>query len=228
MVRESRRFIMYLVFDIETIPDQDIIKKGGLEMPESYVKYGNAIKEETKERIYNEHLEKWNNGDMYKFMSLNPLYAQVISIGYIVCDNELEVIERGVIYSKDEESKVFYEFGSVMAKYSDPKLVGWNIKSFDLQVLFKRSLRSYKLWSVFTQSLYAGKYSKYSLDLMDMWDLSKRTKMKDACYYLGIKSKSKIDGSQVYDYYKANKHNEIKAYCMEDVDCCYEIMKKIF
>ena len=60
-----------------------------------------------------------------------------------------------------------------------------------------------------------------------MGQRNKYTKLKDICEFLGIEQKDEIDGSQVWDAYKAGQMDKIIEHCESDVKAVRELYKRM-
>ena len=121
----------YIYFDIETKPDLEAVNKHNNFDPED-VKTGNlkdALKKEAK--IKQAEIDFWDKA--YNKAALNPKTASVLTIGY--GDDE------GIRIQSGDEVEVLEEFWSI-AEDRTNKLIGWNIKEFDLPFLGHRSIKN--------------------------------------------------------------------------------------
>jgi len=113
------------------------------------------------------------------------------------------------------------------------KLVDWNGRGFDMPVLKTRAFRLgvqipwyfSKLpdnrgeYSSYSRD-YSDRYKGWHIDVADAWTghgAFGRPHMADLAQLMGLPGKTELDGSQVYDAFKAGKLAEIDVYCMQDV-----------
>ncbi|MNT91954.1 putative 3'-5' exonuclease related to the exonuclease domain of PolB [compost metagenome] len=54
-----------------------------------------------------------------------------------------------------------------------------------------------------------------------------RISLDNLCTALGLPGKGEIDGSQVYDYWKAGRIAELIAYCADDVHKAREVHRRM-
>ena len=213
-----------LYLDIETIPSQDRKPDPSLVEPPGNYKNPDTI------RAYQEA----KADEVYRKLSLNPLWAQTIVISAAYGDGAIKAI-----YDKEEE-QVFWGFEKYLNNLSlEPKstkdlikqspdtwtLVGYNIKEFDIPILFLRA-KKYKCHTI--SKLLSG-LSRYDRRIDDVMTMALPTmgkqyvKMDELCKFFGIEGKGDIDGSKVYDYFLEGRLDEIAQYCQKDVERTREL-----
>ena len=64
-------------------------------------------------------------------------------------------------------------------------------------------------------------------DTMLKWDAKKSIGLDKLARVLGIEGKQGMDGSMVWDYYKAGRHAEIAEYCADDARITREVYKRM-
>ncbi|MBS1811312.1 MAG: ribonuclease H-like domain-containing protein [Acidobacteria bacterium] len=117
-------------------------------------------------------------------------------------------------------------------KYFDPRrdrIIGHNIYDFDLPFLYKRSIIQQVRPTV---DLSFARYRAQPIyDTMKEWEKWGRgaVSLDNLAKSLHLESPKKggIDGSQVYDFYRAGRHREIAEYCGRDVISVREIYKRL-
>lgn len=223
MSENINKHLDWAVIDIETIPNQEI---GEIPMPESYVKYGNTKDPAKKKAIYDIATQKWKEEGMNKEMSLNAEYCQVLSIGVITFEaGSHRELSREVYFDEENDKEILLKMRTVLR---DHRIIGWNSKGFDLPVIFKRLAllgipMPFKTYNEITK-----KYDRErSIDLMHVWNNDGYGKLSDCASAFGIDAKSGMDGSMIYDAYKAVKYEEIREYNMQDCEVCVEICKRL-
>lgn len=137
--------------------------------------------------------------------------------------SEKEMIQRGLTFIGRNKAQV----------------VGWNIDSFDWPVLIQRGLRNgvvapdlctrpNKPWEGMD---YFANFSEARIDLMKVLagegNYSARLKLSDTAIALGLPGKEGMDGSEVYDAWKAGRLAEIVGYCNRDCAMTYQIWLRI-
>jgi 3'-5' exonuclease len=191
-----------IFIDIETLPDGNPADHGPLK------------KGETED-------------EAYRRRALDSMRGKILCIGWACGD------EGWVINGSDEEATL-QQFSAIldgiMGRYKQMvTFVGWNIKSFDLAWIWRKSVK-YRLPNL-RQSILRDRYKGNAIDLMEIWasDFKDYRKQSDVAAFLGIEDRSNgIDGSMIYDLYKEGRIEEIKTYCMSDVECVREIYKRIY
>jgi 3'-5' exonuclease len=117
-------------------------------------------------------------------------------------------------------------------KYFDPRrdrIIGHNIYEFDLPFLYKRSIIQEVKPTV---DLSFARYRAQPIyDTMKEWEKWGRgaVSLDNLAKSLRLESSKKngLDGSRVYDYYRAGRHREIADYCGRDVILVREIYKRL-
>lgn len=210
-----------LIFlDLETIPAGPPIDPMSLKAP------GNFKKAESIAEWYANEApalaeQKWRDG------GLDSMKGDILCIGWI--NNE----STGVI-CEGNEYDTLWRFNDLVATVMNdykvlPKFVGWNINAFDIPWIWRKAVK-YGI-RFLRESINRDRYKGNSIDLMQVWasDFKDYRKMSDVAAYLGIEDRSNgIDGSKVYDLYKEGRIEEIKAYCMGDVETVRDIYKRIY
>lgn len=201
-----------LFFDIETIPAGE----------ESYPALQSLYdKKKEKNPDYTDTFE-----DFVAKTSFDGAYGRVVCIGYAVNKDAPRVISN-----PDNEKKILEDFWHI-AKQCD-QFIGHNIMDFDLRFLLQRSivLGVKPSWSRFQEFgkkpwdmvkyLSFARYNNLPIfDTMQEWSNwgSQKSGLEHIALALGIPTpKDGIDGSQVYEFYKNGKLDEICDYCKRDV-----------
>ena len=210
------------IFDHETVPNENVIKP---EFDESTVKLGNVKDPDKRQAKIGQAKAEFNN-DIVKKMSLDGGMNKIISIAAMMIDSTGEIIEEKV-YFDEKNDDLINEMFLDWAKGTT--LCGWNIKGFDIPVLWKRSILNGQ--SCMTTPQYLDLVKKYGygcLDLMQIWNNYNFGSMSNCCKALKIPVKTEMSGSDVYKYYMDGRYEEIKEYNLEDVRACYEIYKRLY
>jgi predicted PolB exonuclease-like 3'-5' exonuclease len=206
--------MIQLFIDLETIPT-------GEPLTEEQVTIDGRLKDPTKiQMAIEEAIAK-----EYRSRSLKPYK------GRIFCISLIERI-KGEVGTEDKMNKIMIQepsneetikmFWDTLRNTLSTKqllegiFIGFNISKFDLWWL----------------SLYTRKYAKQNInflpsprsrqgiiDLMTEFTYglyNEYISFKEACKFFGIEVKTKMDGSEVYDYYLKGKYTEICNYCEED------------
>jgi len=129
----------------------------------------------------------------------------------------------------DSEADLIRRFFDGIEKYT-PQIISWNGSGFDLPVLHYRSmlhgLSAARYWDMgeddreFRFNNYISRYHTRHLDLMDLIALYQPrgyVPLDDFARLCGFPGKLGMDGSKVGEAYRAGKIEEIRNYCETDV-----------
>lgn len=213
----------FFAIDIETIPNQ-LIQDSCLPQfdPES-VKHGNTKDPDKRKAKEDEERAKFEQSKA-KTMSLDPAYCSVCTFAG-VWDSDAENKGMGFQMTEqdghDDYEVVLQAVEMIHAAYLKRiPIVTFNGTSFDLPVLqFRAMAQDVPVDPLMFQKL-TRKYSNdHHFDLMQIlagWD---RQRWHGQNFYLrlfGIGSKGDMDGSKVFDAYKAGEYEKIRQYCIQD------------
>lgn len=208
------------VFDIETVPDTDILKNLTSSITQDLF--------EKRKELENYHIEV-SGGNPFPRQPFHRVISVSILIADIVKSNNYEyyeIIKLGTISSLDNaESDIISKFFDCLCKYT-PRIVSYNGRTFDIPVMKYRAMKygisieklfkAGDKWNNYTQ-----RYSLYwhcdLLEALSDFGASARCKMNEVCSILGIPGKIGIDGSKVTELYDQNLFKTIDDYCETDV-----------
>jgi predicted PolB exonuclease-like 3'-5' exonuclease len=212
------------VFDIETVPDTDVL----------HALTGSVTDDlQQKRKELEEYHAAMSNGNTFprqpfhKVVSISILIVDIGRVGnYEFYDN----LKLGTISNTklDEKTMVENFFNYICS--SLPKIVSYNGKTFDMPVLKYRAMKyGLSLENLFKSgdkwSNYHQKYSKdWHCDLLDVFSdygASAKCKMNEICSITGLPGKIGVDGSHVAELYDQGKLKEIDDYCETDVANTY-------
>ncbi len=215
---------MICVFDCETIPDIELIRKT--------FDVGGEDFEATKQALA--QYESKNNTTF-----LPHPYHKIIAISVVFADDYGRFKKVGTFPGESEE-----EIVAAFLRYIDkqnPRLVSFNGRSFDMPVLLMRALK-YNLScpAYFEQDNqilnktkwenYRSRYSEqFHLDLMDVlgnFGAVRGLKLDTLCQMIGIPGKFDVSGDQVMELFYANELQKIEEYCESDVLNTYLLFLK--
>jgi len=201
-----------LVFDIETVPDAELGRRLGFEGDDFEVaaKMLAAREEETGS----------------SFLPLEQ--HRIVAISTLLrSGDQIQVWSLGTLESP-EDDLVRRFFGGI--DKLRPTLVSWNGSGFDLPVLHYRMLRheiaSPTYWETgehdrdFKWNNYLNRFHMRHVDLMDVlaaYQGRGRASLEHVSLLLGLPGKLGMGGEQVFEYWKAGRLAEIRAYCETDV-----------
>jgi 3'-5' exonuclease len=203
-----------LVFDIETIPDVDGLRR--LHRLPATLADADVVAWALQQR------RAATGGDFL------PLYLhRVVAIACAMREGKaFRVWSLGEV--SDTEPELIRRFYDGIDRYT-PQLVSWNGGGFDLPVLNHRALihgvTAAKFWDwgdddrEFRFNSYLGRYHTRHLDLMDvlaMYQPRASAGLDVMARLCGFPGKQGIDGSQVHIAFAAGKIDEIRQYCETD------------
>lgn len=212
---------MNIFIDIETIPQQpeDAAKSA---IAESIQAPAQMSKPET--------IAAWHAGegaytgvkaalieDTYRKTSFDGAKGEIISIAFAVEDRPVTVFHRG--FCKDESDLLSSTRDGIIDELGGkaPWFIGHNIGGFDLKFLFQRFVIN-RIDPNIDLKQY-GRHGAQFYDTMQAWaGYGNRISQDNLCAALGIEGKpDDIDGSKVWDFYKAGKIEQIAKYNANDV-----------
>jgi len=203
-----------LVFDIETIPDVDGLRKlNGL----------TGIDDAQVAQLAFQQRRQSTGTDF------PPLHLQrVAAISCVLRDRDnFRVWSLGTL--EDGEAELIRRFFEGIEKYT-PQIVSWNGGGFDLPVLHYRAmahgLQAPRYWDMgeddreFKWNNYLSRYHTRHLDLMDLLALYQPrafVPLDEMAQLCGFPGKLGMDGSKVWDAYQAGELKAVRDYCETDV-----------
>jgi len=204
-----------LVFDIETIPDAQGLRTL-LDLPT----------DATDEDVVNLALHQRRQEKGNDFLPLHLHKICAISCALRQGD-QFRIWTLGD--ESSSEAEVIQRFFDGIDKYT-PQIISWNGSGFDLPVLHYRGLmhgiNAGRYWDLgeddrdFKWNNYISRYHMRHLDLMDvmaMYSPRANAPLDDLAKLCGFPGKLGMDGSKVWDAFKAGKLKDIRDYCETDV-----------
>jgi len=241
---------MKVYIDIETIPDQtpgavEAIMEGMEFKAPSGLTKGQAAKdlgrtdEEVKftgkdqvladwvERFRDEKLREVAEQEWRK-TGLDGTRGEIACIGWAVDEKAPKTVIRRL---GGDEGNLLEEFWHELMDQMEnryPVWVGHNICGFDLRFIWHRSVVNSVL-PAYDLHHNAKPWSDDITDTLYEWkgDNKAGGSLDKICKALGLEGKGDIDGSQVWDYIKAGRYDEIAAYCRDDVEKTRAIHKRM-
>jgi predicted PolB exonuclease-like 3'-5' exonuclease len=201
-----------LVFDIETVPDAELGRRLGFA--------GDDIE------VAGQMLAAREEESGSSFLPLEQ--HRIVAISTLLrSGDQIQVWSLGTEESP-EDDLVRRFFGGI--DKLRPTLVSWNGSGFDLPVLHYRMLRhgiaSPTYWETgehdrdFKWNNYLNRFHMRHVDLMDVlaaYQGRGRASLEHVSLLLGLPGKLGMGGEQVFEYWKAGRLAEIRAYCETDV-----------
>jgi 3'-5' exonuclease len=213
-----------LVFDIETIPDAEGLRK--------VWDLGPEVSDAAVVELASQRRRQATGSDF-----LQPHLHRVVAISCALRERDsVRIWSLGS--SADGEREIVQRFFDGIEKYT-PQLVSWNGGSFDLPVLHYRSLfhgiAGCCYWDVgdnnrdFRYNNYLGRFHTRHIDLMDLlagyvnraW-----APLEDIARLCGLPGKLGMDGSQVWPAWKRGEIESIRNYCETDVANTYLLFQR--
>ena len=211
--------IPVLVFDIETVPDVEGLRRlHGLDA---------KIADRDVAEMAFQLRRQVTGGDFL------PLHLhRVIVISCALRDRDTFKVWS---LAGESEGELIQRFFEGIEKYT-PQIVSWNGGGFDLPVLHYSGLihgvKAPRYWELgeddreFKWNNYISRYHSRHLDLMDLLALYQgraNAPLSDLAQLMGLPGKLGMEGSQVWQAYQAGKLPEIRNYCEADVVNTYLI-----
>ncbi len=217
---------MICVFDCETIPDTELIKK---------------------EYSFNEDLDELNLS--LKAMSLQEAkngstflpvpYHKVVAISAVIAD-DFGNFKKVNSIDGENEKEMIENFLNFIDRHN-PKLISFNGRGFDIPMLFIRALK-YNLscpayFEQDNQMLnktkwenYRSRYSEqFHIDLLEVfghYGAVRNLKLDTICTMAGVPGKFDVSGDMVLELYYKGEIKKIKEYCESDVLNTYILFLK--
>jgi DNA polymerase elongation subunit (family B) len=206
-----------LFLDIETIP-ADESKHEVL----AYLYERKQEKKRKKDGVGEGDSAPFDAEDFEQFLlstSFDGAFGRILCIGYAFDDEPTKALAG-------DEREILARFWELAR---DANLfVGHNVMDFDLRFIYQRSVVCGIQPSV--QLNFARYRSSPMYDTMKEWVKwsFNNVGLEHIALALGIPTpKEGIDGSQVFDFYKAGKLDEIVEYCKRDVETTRKVYKRM-
>jgi len=204
-----------LVFDLETIPDIEGLRKlHGWDDTVSDLEVAARAFAARKEATGSDFL---------------PLHLHKVAVVGCVFRDDQGFRVKCLGSAVEPESSLLSGFFKTIEKYT-PKLISWNGNGFDLPVLHYRTLihgiAAPRYWDMgeddreFKYNNYLSRYHTRHLDLMDVlakYNGRGNAPLDDLAKLCGFPGKLGVDGSQVWKLWMEGRAQEVRAYCETDV-----------
>ena len=213
-----------LVFDIETIPDAEGLRKlWDLASDVSDAAVVELVQQRRRQSTGNDFL---------------PAHLQkVVAISCALRDRDaVRVWSLGT--REDRERDIVQRFFDGIERYT-PQLVSWNGSGFDLPVLHYRAMvhgiAGGRYWDTgeddreFKFNNYISRFHSRHLDLMDVlagYQNRAWAPLDEIAQLCGLPGKLGMDGSQVYPAWKRGEIEAIRNYCETDVANTYLLFQR--
>ena len=240
-----------IVFDIETIPDENLAVQVLGEDGDTF------------EDVLEKRRQKYKK-DSIEDVFLPPAFHQITCIAYLArLTNPDGTVERhlGAFSPQIGEEGILKAFWKTMGRlilkaqqFSDslppeerpviPSIITYNGKLFDIPAILARTLKYRDVFleakmedknvarglSVFLddgdrwereKANYTHPYSRYNIDLIEMLGGRSKHTLYAMCSLCNIPVKTEGKGNEVLSYYKNGEFEKIARYCAEDVKATY-------
>jgi predicted PolB exonuclease-like 3'-5' exonuclease len=213
-----------LVFDIETVPDAEGLRK--------LWELGPEVSEDAVVDLVQQRRRQATGNDFL------PAHLQkVVAVSCALRSNDgLKVWTLGS--PQDPEAEIVKRFFDGVEKYK-PQLVSWNGSGFDLPVLHYRAMihgiAGSCYWDLgendrdFKFNNYISRFHSRHTDLMDVlagYQNRAWAPLDEMAQLCGLPGKLGMDGSQVYPAYKRGELEAIRNYCETDVANTYLLFQR--
>lgn len=200
---------MFFVFDLETVPDIDLLRAA----VDGASDDDDLLIEQATEQI-----------SRNKSGFMPPMFHKIVSWVGLWIENNGEPRNK-VSWSGENEKEGIQKLFESLSAFKDFGLIHHNGKGFDLPVITYRAMK-YGLQVTPRLNTYDIKYrfSKVNVDLMDEFSnfgASMAPKLKHLGLLIDIPFKQTAEGNAVFEMYKKGEIEQIEHYCYEDVMATY-------
>jgi len=200
---------MFFIFDIETVPDFELIRNVL------------AAAEEDEELLLQRAGEEIS-GSRGGF--LPPMYHRMVSWVGLWIENDGSPRQKVSWNGEDEPHGLRQLFDSLLT-YKDYGLIHHNGRGFDLPLLTYRAMKyGLQMPLRLNHRDIRYRFSAVNVDLMDEFSnygASSFPKLKHLGQLIGIPFKKTAEGNQVLEMYQRGELDLIEHYCYEDVMATY-------
>lgn len=222
---------MKIFVDIETIPSQvDSVRERILD---NITHPGNITKQESIDKWMEEKAPKAAE-DAWRKTALDGAFGEVICAAWALDDGPVQSVHRDIEESErdllsDFLAQIHYQTSQkreAMLICVNATWIGHYITGFDLRFLWQRCVVN-KLKPAIDIPYKAKPWDDNVFDTLIEWRGSGSGvgKLDSICQALGIPGKGDMDGSQVWDYVKDGRINEVVEYCKHDVEMVRNVYK---
>ncbi len=206
--------VKYLVFDIESVPDVELIKK---------VKYSNLEIEDQAAVVRFQEEILTNSGGLTTFIPVTFQYP--VSICVLKVREDFTIVDLASLdephFRPREMVRLFWM--GVEKQYSNATLITFNGRGFDIPLLEMMAFRYGFTVQRHFKDKYAARYrfGTKHIDLHDWLSNYNAVRLQGGldllAKVLGKPGKMETKGEEVYDMFLQGKLKEINEYCIHDV-----------
>jgi hypothetical protein len=209
-----------ITIDLETIPSQLPWVK---EYVQKDVKPPGNIKKAESIQAWYETKQGAAVQDALNKCSLDGAMNHIICIGFAVDDGEPKTFYCGEdpVNREAPMIKAFYDYVQEECGNYAHKWIGHHVVGFDLKILRQRSIILGIKWPPIMEATFQDKWGELVYDTMLKWSNDRRdfVSLEKLALAFGLESpKESMSGSQVYQYWQADRHQEIMDYCKGDIE----------
>lgn len=212
---------MNIFIDIETLPGSNRPDPSDISAPGNY-------KDPVKIAAYQESKVE----EAYRGQSLDSMAGRILCIGYAVNNEPTSIIAPQDPFDPASEVGLLMCLANLLPDKLSMESVTWighNAAGFDMKWIWRRAIR-YNL-SRLVSSIRMDKYRGNVADTMRMWaqgEYRDNCKLDTLAEFLGVERKTEgMDGSRVYPYHLAGRHQEIYDYCRQDVEVVRAVYNRL-
>ncbi len=206
----------YVVIDIETIPNPDMVKM----LPEPSI--DSRLKDPAKVAQ-----AKVDAADaQLNKMALSPLTGKVACIGYY--DEVNGFTQMATLDAPDAEKSILDYFYQILKTPIIP--ITYNGKAFDIPFIFKRGIMLGCEWATIPEmKLYSDRYSSVHIDIMtEFCNYGEYEKLDNLSRYILGYGKPEFDVTQIAVLMKTQIGcKQVSDYCLSDCEITWKLAKKM-
>jgi 3'-5' exonuclease len=193
----------YLVLDIETITDWDLVKR-----------FFGLSDDSTREQLREALFAKYTSGFP------PPAFHIPVCIALIDVDCETCRVVNATVLENPNEKLLLQQFWKVTrfrkGAHVRTTFITFNGRGFDLPCLFLRSLKHRVSVQVWERNRYSFEYAHDICDDLSEFGATSRPSLDLVSKLLGLPGKTDTKGSMVEELYNSGERQRVKDYCMED------------
>jgi len=224
----------FIYLDAETIPDGDIEDFELYKEPPKNYKDPDKIKAWMEEQKEEQYLKQAVDTNRAKFLTIGVAVNEDAPKVFVdlASYDELTILTEFEAFLKNErETKITEGVNEDRYTFNDLVFVGHNIKKFDLQILFVKSIKyNLPLLGELVHPARLRFNNGKSYDIMEVWggaDTQNYVSLDTVANTIGIQGKKGMDGSMVYPKFKEGKIDEIIQYQKDDVILTRAVFKRM-